>query len=153
MTDLPAQNSSSNTTLSPYAALRDGFNQLFADFTRSFPPSFSFENSVLPSAELQETDDGIELSLELPGVDIEEVKLTVEDHSITVSGEKKRTSEKQENGSYHSERTYGSFTRVFSTSFPINPDAVEASFEKGVLQIKVKKPEGYSGGRQIEIKH
>jgi HSP20 family protein len=153
MNDLPARDVKSGAAISPYAALRDGFDHLFADFTRNFPISFPFDNTVLPSAELRETDDGLEVTLELPGVDVAEVKLTVEDHSITVSGEKKRSSEKQENGSYHSERTYGAFTRTFSTSFPINPDDVDARFDKGVLQIKVKKPEGYAGGRQIEIKH
>ena len=154
MSNLPARHANSSPAASPFYALRDRFEQMFDDFTRDFPSSFSLDSAFLPSAEVQETNDGLEVTLELPGVDAEDVKLTVEDRLITITGEKKLSSEKRDDGSLRSERSYGSFTRMFSAPFPVNADKVEAHLDKGVLHIKVSKPDGYVGAaRQIEIKH
>ena len=154
MNDLPARNQNGVPATSPFTALRTRFDQMFDDFTRGFPLTMSSDSTFFPSAELQETDEGLEVTLELPGVDVTDVKLTVEDRSIVIVGEKKQSSEKRENGSVRTERSYGSFTRVFGAPFPIDPDKVEASFDKGVLHISVGKPDGYVGSaKQIPIKH
>jgi HSP20 family protein len=99
------------------------------------------------------TEDAREylVKAELPEVRREDVKVTVENGMLTLSGE--RRLEKQEGGKkYHRvERAYGSFARGFRLPEDIDPDQVAADFKDGVLQIHLTKKEA-AKPRQIEVK-
>lgn len=150
--NLPASTSSAS---SPFATLRQQMDRIFDDFGLGFrAPMYMDGSRFLPSTEASETDKTLTLSMELPGLDTTDVKITAEDRTITISGEKKQSSETKEGGIFQSERSYGSFMRSFTTPFEVDTEKVEANFSKGVLTITIQKPESYTGKkREIEIKH
>lgn len=102
----------------------------------------SFENSSdwRPSADIVPTKEGYELTAELPGVSKDNVKIEIEDDVITLRGEKKTETEKEEGqGGYYQERSYGSFVRRFQLPEGIDPKLVKAEFKDGVLKMKIPK--------------
>ncbi len=105
-----------------------------------------------PTAEAAATDDSYEIVIELPGVDEKDIDITLNDDILVVKGEK--YSEKQEEGKtfYFSERTFGSFQRSFRLPGTINPEAIQASYDKGVLHINLPKVgDEPPSSRKIEI--
>lgn len=105
-----------------------------------------------PTAEAVSSDDSYEVVVELPGVDEKDIDITLNDDVLVIRGEKH--SEKEEKGKtyYFSERSYGSFQRSFRLPGIVNPDAVQASFDKGVLHINLpKNAEEATTSRKIEI--
>ena len=107
-----------------------------------------------PRAELSQNDGGLKLSLELPGMTQDDVKVTVQDRTVTVEGEKREEVTQSEGSNSQSERRYGSFYRMFTAPFPIDPESLSAKFEHGVLTLEIPKPANFSGeAREIPIKH
>jgi HSP20 family protein len=154
MDQLPSKPKSQSIFASPYLTFRERMDRIFDEFARDLGP-FSFGNTeFLPHAEFQMTDAGLEVTVELPGLDVGDVDVSVEDRTLTVSGEKKQASETKNGDVIRSERSYGSFVRSFDAPFPLDPAKVEARFDKGVLTIKAAKPDGFAdSSRRIEIKH
>ncbi len=80
-------------------------------------------------------DSGQVITAEVPGVNQDDLDLKINGDVLTISG-KRNKPELETNGSYHrQERVYGDFSRSIRLSFPVDPDQVEASFEKGILKI------------------
>ena len=108
----------------------------------------------VPALSVAETKDALEVTVELPGVDEKDINVSLEGNQLTISGEKKEESAKDEKDWHIEERSYGSFYR--SMSLPFSPDegAVEAHLDKGVLHVRVKKPVEVAaqGAKTIEIK-
>ncbi|HVP35387.1 MAG TPA: Hsp20/alpha crystallin family protein, partial [Terriglobales bacterium] len=96
-----------------------------------------------PNVDIAETKDEIVLSAELPGFKKEDIKLSVEDHTITLSGEKKSEYEKEDKKEnyYRLERRFGSFTRSFALPTPVQADKVKASYKDGILKVTLPKSE------------
>ncbi len=92
-----------------------------------------------PASEAASSRDAYEIAVELPGVDIEDVEVSVQDGLLTISGEKRIQHEEQGDTWYFSERQYGAFSR----SFRLPPDAdeakVSAEMKDGVLTVRVPK--------------
>lgn len=87
-----------------------------------------------PDAEIERVGDDLQLSLDLPGMSPEkDVQIKLQGHSLIVSGERKR--EKTENG--YTELSYGSFSRSIELPTTVKEDQVSASYEAGVLKVKV----------------
>jgi HSP20 family protein len=95
----------------------------------------------IPSMDLVEEKDEFVLRADLPGVDEADVKVELEDRVLTISGERKSEHEERRGGYHRIERASGSFSRSLTVPEGIDPDAVKASFEKGVLEVRVPKPE------------
>ena len=93
-----------------------------------------------PAINVAETKDAFEVTAELPGVDEKDIKVSLDDNQLVISGEKKAESTKQEKDWHVQERTYGSFYRSMSLPFEPEDGAVEAHFDKGVLHLTIKKP-------------
>ena len=92
-----------------------------------------------PASEASSGSDAYDIAMELPGVALDDIELTVEDGVVTVRGEKKTASEKKGDTWYFSERQYGAFRRSFR--LPADADGTRASAEMkdGVLHVKVPK--------------
>ncbi|HMI31867.1 MAG TPA: Hsp20/alpha crystallin family protein, partial [Candidatus Limnocylindrales bacterium] len=89
--------------------------------------------------------------VELPGMKLEDIKITLENNKLVIRGEKTRT-EEQKNGTYHRiERAYGTFERSFSLSHAVKSDKIEATYRDGVLEVTVPKAEE-AKAREIPIK-
>jgi HSP20 family protein len=95
----------------------------------------------VPAMDLLETADHFVLRADLPGMTQEEVKIELEDSTLTVSGERKSEHEDKQEGYYRVERAFGTFSRSLTLPKGIDAEAVTASFENGVLEIRVPKPE------------
>ena len=136
---------------------RDSFDRLFhrmlgQDFTSIVGEGESVSNRRwMPAIDIQETDEALVLHAELPGLKREDVHITLENHTLTLSGE--RRFEKNAKGeSYHRiERAYGGFLRSFTLPAHVKADKVEASFTDGVLTVKLPKQEE-AKPRRIEIR-
>jgi HSP20 family protein len=94
-----------------------------------------------PAMDLVETDEHFVLRADLPGLTESDVNIELEDNVLTVSGERKAEHESKGEGFYRVERAFGSFSRSLTLPKGIDPEAVEASFENGVLEVRVPKPE------------
>jgi HSP20 family protein len=104
----------------------------------------------MPAMDLVETDDHFVLRADLPGMSQDDVKIEFEDGTLTVSGERKAEHESKNEGYYRVERAFGAFSRSLTLPQGIDPEAVTANFENGVLEIRVPKPEERKP-RRIEI--
>jgi HSP20 family protein len=118
-------------------------------FTQEFDRLFStlFENSGrqvqrwVPAMDLVEADDHFVLKADLPGLAEEDVAIEVQDNVLTISGSREAEHERKEKGWYRLERSYGSFSRSLTLPEGVDADKVEANFDRGVLEVRIPKPE------------
>jgi HSP20 family protein len=95
----------------------------------------------LPAMDLIETADVYVLRADLPGLSDGEVDVQLEDNVLTISGERKAEHEQQQEGYYRLERAFGSFSRSLTLPDGVDPAGIEAQFDRGVLEIRIPKPE------------
>ncbi len=101
---------------------------------------------------VEETEDELLLTAELPGMSIEDIEIEVENNILSLRGEKKEEAEESANRRYHVwERCYGSFERSFTLPRTVKADKISAQFKDGILHVQMPKaPEAKS--RKIAIK-
>ena len=104
----------------------------------------------MPAMDLVETDEHFVLRADLPGLTEDDIKIEFEDGTLTVSGERKAEHETKNEGYYRVERAFGSFSRSLTLPKGIDAEAVSASFDRGVLEVRIPKPEQRKP-RRIEI--
>src|SRR3954453_16940758 len=131
--------------------LQSEMNRLFNTFFESPTPSNGGGlRRWVPAMDLVETDEHFILKADLPGLDAGDVNIEVEDNVLTVSGERKVEHETSKEGFYRLERSSGEFRRSLTLPEGVNADAIAASFDKGVLEIRIPKPEQRKP-RKVEI--
>jgi len=152
----------------PILSLHREMNRMFDDvFRGSFArPSGASSQAAQPtffnaSMNVSETGNELRVSVELPGVNEQDVDISLNDDLLTIRGEKKFESERGggdnqrgggEKENYHYvERSYGVFERSLRLPFQVNADEVRASFENGVLTITVPKSAQQERSRRIQI--
>jgi len=142
----------------PFANLREEMDKLFNDWLKevNLEPLRLFEGDVfIPRVDACEHDKFVEIFVELPGITPKEVTLELTKDSLVLFGEKKMVKEEKEEGFFKRERRYGAFNRIIPLPFEveINKTAVEATYNNGVLTVKVPKPEGVlPAAKKIAIK-
>jgi len=104
----------------------------------------------LPPVDPTETDEALLLSFDLPGLEEDEIQVELDDNVLTVSGERERKQEVKEDDYFRYERRFGSFSRSVALPSGVQDDQIEASYENGVLEIRVPKPEQYKP-RRIQV--
>lgn len=95
----------------------------------------------IPPMDLVETEDHLVLRADLPGVDRDGIEIEVKDGVLTVSGERKAQHEEKREGFHRVERSFGRFSRSLELPKGVEADNIEASFDKGVLEVRMPKPE------------
>ena len=95
----------------------------------------------MPAMDLLETPEHFVLRADLPGMSESDVSIEVEDGTLTVSGERKADHEARQEGYVRVERAFGAFSRSLSLPQGVDAGAVTASFDKGVLEVRIPKPE------------
>lgn len=103
-----------------------------------------------PLTDVSETPEHLTLRLEVPGLAREELKIAVENNVLTIRGEKKQETSREDETFYRTERSYGSFERSFSLPSHVDPDDVSANLENGVLTVRVPRREE-AKAREIRI--
>ena len=117
---------------------RNLWDRIFEDWS---PEVLEKEKTWMPAFDISENDKEYTLTAEMPGIDPEELDITLSDGVLTVKGEKKQ--EKEEKGeNYHRiERSYGSFQRSFHIPEKVKTEKVDATYKDGVLKLKLEKDE------------
>src|SRR5918998_3181852 len=105
----------------------------------------------VPAMDLVESEDHFLLKADLPGLGEEDVNIEIRDNALTISGERKSEHEQRERGWYRVERSFGQFSRTLTLPEGVNADVVEATFDRGVLEVRIPKPEQRKP-RRISIK-
>lgn len=123
------------------------FDGLFTDYDSEG----SFAAAWAPRVDVVEHKDSYSIKAELPGVDKNDVKITLQENVLTIKGEKKQ--EKEQNGSnvHRVERAYGAFERSFSLPSNVKGDKIDASYKDGVLVVTLPKVEE-AKPREIQVK-
>ena len=103
-----------------------------------------------PSVDVSETDDSIIVTAEVPGVDPENIDVSVDENQLVISGEKKQEEEEKEKNFYRMERSYGSFKRIFTLPRSADVDKVSASQKDGVLTVTIPKTE-VAKGKKVKV--
>ena len=98
-----------------------------------------------PVLDFSETKDFYFVKVEIPGIDPKEIKISLQDHVLTISGERKKEEEKKEERFYRLERSYGMFTRSIRLPMPVDGTKVDALFKNGVLTVSIPKAEASKG--------
>jgi HSP20 family protein len=103
-----------------------------------------------PAVDLFEREDTLVLKADLPGLGEDDVQIEVHDNALTISGERRAEFEDKQQGYYRVERAFGSFARSLSLPEGVDADKIRASFDNGVLEVTIPKPEK-TQPRRIEI--
>jgi HSP20 family protein len=127
-----------DVTWDPFRAMRREMENALRAFDQNL--SSPDIGAGAPAINVAETKEAFEVSAELPGVDEKDIKVSLDDNRLVISGEKKAESTKEEKDWHVEERSYGSFFRSISLPFEPEDGAVDAHFDKGVLHLTIKKP-------------
>jgi len=117
------------------------FNTFFDAPTTSGGPAGTGLRRWIPAMDLLETQDDFVLKADLPGLSESDVNIELEDNVLTISGERKSEHEDRKEGYYRVERAWGSFSRSLTLPEGVNPEGVKAGFDRGVLEVRIPKPE------------
>ena len=143
------------TTLpSVFSGLQEEMNRLFDDFWRDAAAPLTGTRSAIvsPRVDLSESDEGYQISAELPGLKEDEIEVNVSDGVLSIKGEHKAEAERKEAQYHVRERSYGSVQRSFRLPESADTEKITAKFENGVLNIAVpKRPEVKAQARRIAI--
>lgn len=137
--------------LPTHSMTSDLINEMDRFFSVSPARQIYSEMDFNPACEIAETDNHYIMSVDLPGMQKDDIKIEIHDSVLTISGERKRslTTEKNERVQRY-EKTYGFFKRSFDLPKTVDSDKVEAGYENGVLELYLPKTQK-SKPRKIEL--
>lgn len=147
------------TRWNPFAELEDILDR----YSRSRYPRVGGENGTLsrdllqrtdwaPAVDISETPDAFHIHAEVPGVNKDDIKVTLQDGVLTIQGERREEKPAEEGSKQHRvERFYGSFARSFTLPESVDEDGVEAEYKDGILNLKLRKSEK-AKPRAIDVK-
>jgi HSP20 family protein len=125
-------------------SIQSEFNRLFNSFFDT--PTVAARGGApvsrwVPAVDVVESDSYFVLRADLPGLSQDDVNIEVDHDVLTISGERKSEHEERSDGYYRVERRSGSFRRSLALPEGVDADAITATFDKGVLEVSVPKPE------------
>ena len=127
-------------------------NRLFDDFFRTDRDGSSLlAPAWSPAVDIIEEDDAFVAKAELPGVNKDDVKITMQDTVLTIRGEKREEKRAKDGNVQRLERFSGSFQRSFSLPKSVKSDKIDAEYKDGILTIRMPKAEE-AKPKQIEVK-
>jgi HSP20 family protein len=152
-----------NVGITPFSFVRRMMEDMDRMFGGSFGVSSLFDDMPMrsslgplgdatwaPQIEVLEHDGNLLVRADLPGLDRDDVRVSVDDHILTIEGERQDKREEKREGYFHSERAYGSFQRRIALPRGADASSCDASFENGVLEVRMKLPQPSS--RRVEIR-
>src|SRR3989442_771475 len=124
-----------------FTTLQERMNRLVRDQYRAEGGSEESltTTNFAPAEDVYEDEHSITLKIEVPGIDEKDIDVRIENNPLTVHGERKFEKEEKEENYRRVERQYGSFTRTFTVPSTVDPEKVEAHYDKGVLKVRLAK--------------
>ena len=138
----------------PLARMHREMDRMFEDFFGAFdtPSSWKSDLVLRPNIDIAESKKAYRISVEVPGVDEQDIDLTLDGDALIISGDKRQESEDDEDGFHRIERRYGSFRRVLTLPTDADADRISAKFRNGVLRIEIPRTrESSDSSKRIEI--
>lgn len=142
------------------ATLRRELNRVFdelelpkrgSDASAAKPAGASTTSEAKVALDLTETAEKIVVCADLPGVEEQDVDVTLDEDQLTIRAERKVDRAREEGRLHVSERAAASYSRRVRLPSPVDPDAVQAEFKNGVLTVTLPKPKPESRGRKIPV--
>jgi HSP20 family protein len=125
-------------------------------FGRSLGPSGGWSGAPQslwnPQIEVFQRGEQMVVRADLPGLTKDDIQVQIQDDALLIAGERRHESKGEEQGFFHTERSYGRFERAIALPEGASPENIEASFENGVLEISLPLPAKQARGRTIEVK-
>jgi len=123
-----------------FSTLQDRMNRLFRESFNDAGLDESLTTSTFaPAVDVYEDEHKVTLKIEVPGIEEKDIDVRIENNTLTVHGERKFEKDEKEENYRRVERQYGSFTRSFTLPNTVDAQKVSASYDKGVLNIKLAK--------------
>lgn len=134
------------------AALQDRINRVFDDSIAHFGDARDelVTCSWRPAVDIYETDDGVVIQAEIPGVRKQDLTVELKDNLLTLRGKRYAESEIEQDRYLRKERCFGSFYRAFTLQETVSPDKIRAKFRDGVLEVQLPRPEK-NAPRQVTV--
>jgi HSP20 family protein len=130
--------------------LQRGINELF-DASFATPRQEDALKAWTPAVDVYEDENAFLIKLELPEVNRDDVKVSLNDNTLSISGERRVENEDKRENYHRVERTYGQFYRSFTLPPNVDGAAINAQFKDGVLRLTLPKKEE-AKPKQIEVK-
>jgi HSP20 family protein len=131
--------------------LRREIDRLFEEPFSLLAPSTSFFEGWTPAVDIYEDNDKYVVKAELPGMKKEDIEVSLDGNTLSLSGERKQEEEKQEGENYRSERFFGRFQRSITLPAPVQAVKIEAAYKDGILTVTLPKAEE-AKPKQIQVK-
>ena len=131
--------------------IQNRMDRLMTDLMGPWAEGNSLAASWLPPVDVFEGKEALKIVAELPGVKPEDVKISLENRTLTLKGEKKQVAEETTEKVHRYERAYGSFERTFTLPGTVNPEQIQATYAEGLLTIVLPKAE-QAKPREIPVK-
>ena len=123
------------------AELQHRINRMFDEsFGRSRELDDDVKDAWRPAVDIYETENGIVVAVDLPGISKDKVAVEVKDDVLTLTGERIADPAISEGSYYRRERLFGPFKRSFTLHQNVKPDQIKATFKDGILQIEIPRP-------------
>lgn len=116
-------------------------NELLLDMDQMLGTNLSKNGGVSPRVDISQDKESLFYMMELPGIGLEDIKITTSTGMLTIYGEKRREESKQSHKHRSYERSFGTFTRTFSLPEGVNANMIQAELDNGVLEIRIPLPE------------
>jgi HSP20 family protein len=126
------------TRIDPFRELASFFEN-FSEVSAASAKDQLAAGTFVPPVDVYEDEHNLVLKLEIPGVSEEDLNVSLENNTLTVTGERKFEKEEKEENFHRIERRYGSFTRTFRLPSTVDPEKVEAGYDKGILKLTLAK--------------
>jgi HSP20 family protein len=120
------------------AALQERVNRAFGEASRRYDDDLTTRGAWVPAVDIYETDTHtLVLKVELPDVAREDIDLRVDNHTLTIAGQKQRARDVKEEQYHRLERTFGAFSRSFTLPPTVDAGKIGAEFKNGVLSVSL----------------
>ena len=122
-------------------SLQSEVNRIFDSFFGGGQQGNGGARRWVPAMDLAETKDELILTADLPGMGEEDISIEIKDGVLTVSGARESSEEREDRGYHRAERIFGRFSRSLTLPRGVDAEAVNADFDRGVLEVRIPKPE------------
>lgn len=138
--------------ISPISNTWNDFDRAFKELTQGFfdGPTRNSPADFIPRVEVYENEDYYGVSFDLPGFSKEDLQVEIIEDRLEVRGERKKEKREENEGSFYTEKVYGTFSRSIQLPKNASRDEVKADFKNGVLNLEIKK-ESQTSAKRIEI--
>ncbi len=123
-------------------SIREELDRLFNALTTSGRTTREGRETLwLPAVDVEETDDAVIIRAEVPGMEKDDIKVTITDDTVILSGERREEREEKERNYHHREIYYGKFYRAVRIPVDVDREKARASYKQGILEIVLPKSE------------